>query len=81
MPQKQLVWFILIIRMASGVILIAVWIILRPRQNIGGVLISMPEMGNEKEGLGIVLHSVFSFFKSLKALPIYHGWLTSLAKR
>jgi hypothetical protein len=43
MPQKQPVSFILIIRMPSGLILIAVWIILRPRQNIGGALMSLPE--------------------------------------
>lgn len=34
--SSRSVAFVLIIRMASGLILIAVWIILRPRQTIGG---------------------------------------------
>jgi hypothetical protein len=35
--SSQRVVFVLVIQIASGVILIAVWIIRKPRQNIGGV--------------------------------------------
>jgi len=38
MPRKQPVWFVLIIRMTASFTLIVVWIIRRPRRNIGGVL-------------------------------------------
>jgi hypothetical protein len=54
MPRKQLVWFILIIRITATLTVVMVWIIRRPRQKIGGVLFSENSVRDCLAGLAFV---------------------------